>query len=79
MSSSMLLQRLFVNARAAQLRMGSAALQQHKRGFVSATLPLLEKKSLKVPSMGDSITEVSVVLCCVVLCCAVLTESAVPH
>jgi hypothetical protein len=29
------------------------------RSFVSATSPLLEKKTVQVPSMGDSITEVS--------------------
>jgi hypothetical protein len=28
------------------------------RGFLSATLPLFEKKTIKVPTMGDSITEV---------------------
>lgn len=30
------------------------------RNFVSATLPVLEKKTVKVPTMGDSITEVRV-------------------
>jgi hypothetical protein len=31
------------------------------RGFVSVTSPVLEKHTMKVPSMGDSITEVRVV------------------
>jgi len=32
------------------------------RSIFSATSPLLEKKTFNVPTMGDSITEVSVVL-----------------
>jgi hypothetical protein len=36
----------------------SAAIET--RGFVSATTALLEKHTMQVPSMGDSITEVSV-------------------
>ena len=68
MSSSLHLQRLFVrNARSLgrwTSQLGASSALQHTRGFVSATLPLLEKKSVKVPSMGDSITEVSVILHC---------------
>ena len=33
------------------------------RGFVSASLPLYEKKVIAVPTMGDSITEVIMLLC----------------
>jgi hypothetical protein len=68
MSSSLHLQRLFMrNARSAgrwTSQLGASSALQHTRGFVSATLPLLEKKSVKVPSMGDSITEVSAGLSC---------------
>jgi biotin carboxyl carrier protein len=68
MSSSLNLQRLFVRSTRAAGRwtsqLGASSALQHARGFVSATLPLLEKKSVKVPSMGDSITEVSPGLYC---------------
>ena len=34
---------------------------RHLRGFVSTTTPTLEKHTMKVPTMGDSITEGTIV------------------
>jgi hypothetical protein len=40
------------------LRGAGAVASTETRTFVTATNPLLEKYTIKVPSMGDSITEV---------------------